>query len=234
VRGFPRTLPALEAELCCRADLVIATSETLAEERRQYNPSTRWVANGADVAHFGQPARPAAELSTLKRPVVGFVGGLSQWVDLELVAFLARERPRWTFVLIGPLGIATHAVNELANVQLLGPRPYEVLPSYLAGLDVGLIPFREEPVTYHADPIKAYEYLAAGLPVVATDLPALRRLAHVLRLARTPRQFLAELDSAIGEGRAAHTAERRAEAARHGWEARFADVARLIEQTCAS
>jgi glycosyltransferase involved in cell wall biosynthesis len=234
VRGFPRTLPALEAELCSRADLVIATSVTLAEERRLYNPNTHWVSNGADVAHFGRPAEPAAELRALKRPLVGFVGGLSQWVDLEVVAFLARERPRWTFVLIGPLGIPTDAVTELANVRLFGPRPYEVLPSYLAGMDVGLIPFRDEPVTYHADPIKAYEYLAAGLPVVSTDLPALRRLAHVARLARTPRQFLVELDSAIGEGRDAHAAERRAEAAKHSWDARFADVARLIEQTCAS
>jgi len=234
VRGFPKSLPALEAELCRQADLVITTSETLAAERLRFNARTHWVPNGADVEHFGQPTTPSAELRTLPRPVIGFVGGLSQWVDLELIGSLARARRQWTFVLIGPVGIDAAPVRELGNVRLLGARPYESLPSYMEAMDVGLIPFRDEPVTYHADPIKAYEYLAAGLPVVSTDLPALRRLAHVVRLARSPNEFLAELDAAVAEGRAARADERRAEAARHSWDARFAEVTRLIEQTCAS
>ncbi len=233
VRGFPSTLPELEAELCARADVVIATSETLAEARRRFNLRTYWVPNGADVAHFSVSASPSAELVALSRPVIGFVGGLSQWVDLALVAFLARERPAWSFVLIGPLGIPTHAVSALTNVRLLGPRPYASLPSYLRAMDVGLIPFRDDPVTYHADPIKAYEYLAAGLPVVATDLPALRRLSHVVRLADSPSSFLSELDAAVVEGRDAGARERRIEASHHSWDARFAEVTRLIEQTCA-
>jgi glycosyltransferase involved in cell wall biosynthesis len=101
-------------------------------------------------------------------------------------------------------------------------------------MDVALIPFRDEPVTYHADPIKAYEYLAAGVPVVASDLPALRRLAHVVRLAATREAFLRDLDAAVTEGRTPRAAERQAEAAKHSWQARFAEVARLIEAACAS
>jgi glycosyltransferase involved in cell wall biosynthesis len=234
VRGFPRTLPELEAELCARADVVIATSETLAESRRRFNPRTYWVPNGADVSHFSGPAAPDAKLEALPRPVIGFVGGMSQWVDLELVAFLARERPAWSFVLIGPASLPTDVVKGQPNVHLMGARPYDALPSYLAAMAVGIIPFRDEPVTYHADPIKAYEYLAAGLPVVATDLPALRRLSHVVRLADSPASFLLELDAAVAEGRDARARDRRAEASKHGWDARFADLKRLIEQTCAS
>ena len=234
VRGFPRSLPALEAELCTRAELVITTSETLCGERQRYNPRTHWVPNGADVAHFSRPAEPAAELRTLPRPVVGFVGGLSQWVDLELVASLARARPAWSFALIGPSGISTTAVSGLPNVRLLGARAYDTLPSYLAAMDVALIPFRAEPVTYHADPIKAYEYLAAGVPVVATDLPALRRLQHVVRLAASPDGFLSELDAAVAEGRDARRAERQAEASKHSWQSRFDTVRGLIEDACGS
>ena len=236
VQGFPSTLPELEADLCRQADVVITTSETLCQTRRHFNPHTYWIPNGADVAHFSQPAQPAAELYGVPRPIVGFVGGLSEWVDLELIAGLARQRPTWSFVLVGPPGIDTAPVEALRNVRLLGPRPYAQLPAYLAAMDAALIPFKHNDVTYHADPIKAYEYLAAGVPVVATHLPALRRLEHVVRLAATPDAFLAQLDAALAEGREAGRAERQAEAERHGWSSRFAELTRLLEAhlTCGS
>jgi glycosyltransferase involved in cell wall biosynthesis len=232
VRGFPSSLPVLEAELCRRANLVITTSSTLCDERMRFNAHTYWVPNGADVEHFARDAAPHPELVGFQKPVVGFVGGLSQWVDLDLIAFLARARPAWTFALVGPIGIDVSALRGLSNVHLLEARPYESLPAYLAAMDVGLIPFRDEPVTYHADPIKAYEYLAAGLPVVATDLPALRRLDHVLRLASTRAEWLAHLDAVVAAGRAHGSADRRAEATRHGWVARFEEVERLIATSC--
>jgi glycosyltransferase involved in cell wall biosynthesis len=152
------------------------------------------------------------------------------------VAHAARQRPDWSFVLIGPLAIDAAPVRDLPNVRLFGPRPYADLPSYLAAMDVGLIPFKHNRLTYHADPIKAYEYLAAGLPVVATDLPALRRLAHVVRLADSPAAFVEHIAAAIDEGRDAQRAARQAEASRHSWTARFDTVHQLLCEalTCAS
>ena len=236
VHGFPRVLPQLEAELCTRADLVITTSETLCDERKRFNPNTHWVPNGVDVAHFSAPVEPAEELNDLPKPIVGFVGGLSEWLDLELVADLARQRPEWSFVLVGPIAIDTSSVFGLANVKLLGPRPYASVPRYLAAMDVGLIPFKQNRVTYHADPIKAYEYLAAGLPVVATRMPALERLTGVVRLADSPSSFVAALDSATAESRDTNKAMRQAEAARHSWSSRFGEVERLVYDVvaCAS
>jgi glycosyltransferase involved in cell wall biosynthesis len=235
MRGFPPTLPQLEEALCRTADLVVTTSETLCQERKRFNPNTHWVPNGADIDHFSKETAPSADLRDIPHPIVGFVGGLSEWVDLDLVGELARERPHCSFVLVGPVAIDTTPVRGLANVRLLGPRPYAALPSYLVGMDVGLIPFKRNPVTYHADPIKAYEYLAAGLPVVATELPALRRLEHVVRLAETTPAFLSALDAAIGEGRHARRAQRQAEAARHSWTASFETVESLIRDVvCAS
>jgi glycosyltransferase involved in cell wall biosynthesis len=237
VRGFPATLPALEAELCRRADLVVTTSETLCRTRAQFNPShTYWIPNGADVEHFATCARAAPELLGTRRPIVGFVGGLSEWVDVDLVAYLARQRPGWSFVLVGPVGIDMSPVQSLPNVHLLGPRPYAQLPAYLAAMDVGLIPFKRNQVTFHADPIKAYEYLAAGLPVVATDVPALQRLNHVLSLATTPEDFLRGVGAALDAGRGAGRSERQAEARRHGWASRFERFEDLVNQRlrCAS
>jgi len=236
VRGFPDTLPDLEADLCRRADLVVTTSETLCEARARFNPRTHWIPNGADVDHFARPAAPATELSNVRRPIVGFVGGLSDWVDLDLVAQLARDRPDWSFVLVGPVGIDPAPVRQLPNVRFLGPRPYADLPEYLAAMDVGLIPFKRNDVTYHADPIKAYEYLAAGLPVVATDMPALRRLGPLVSLADTVDGFLGSIQVAIDEGRDLRSAERQAEAQRHSWASRFQRFEHLVYQqlACAS
>jgi glycosyltransferase involved in cell wall biosynthesis len=230
VRGFPTGLPGLEADLCRQADLVITTSEALCQSRREWNPHTKWIPNAADVEHFATPARPASELYGVPRPIVGFVGGLSEWVDLDLVASLARRRPDWSFLLVGPIGIDTTAVQACRNVRLIGPRPYAHLPSYLAAMDVGLIPFKHNEVTFHADPIKAYEYLAAGVPVVATDLPALRRLSHVVRLTSTVDGFTTEIGAALSEGREARRAERQAEAARHTWSTRFDEFWSLLEE----
>jgi teichuronic acid biosynthesis glycosyltransferase TuaH len=101
---------------------------------------------------------------------------------------------------------------------------------------VGLIPFKRNPLTHHADPIKAYEYLAAGLPVVATDLPALHRLVPLVRLADSPETFIAALDAAVAEGREAKRGARQAEAARHSWTARFETIDSLTRDVlqCAS
>ncbi len=234
VRGFPASLPALEEELCRRADLVIATAETLAEARSAFNPRTYWVANGVDVAHFAQAASPAPELRDAPRPVVGFVGGLSQWVDVSLLAYLARARPTWTMALVGPAGVDVTALAGLPNVRLLGARPYEDVPRYLAAMDVALVPFTQDEVTWYADPIKTYEYLATGVPVVATDLPALRRLSHVVRLAGSREAFLAQVDAALEQGRAAGADERRAEAARHSWTSRFETIERHVAEALAA
>jgi glycosyltransferase involved in cell wall biosynthesis len=231
VKGFPRSLPDLEADLCRQADLVITTSQTLCKTRRQYNPNTHWVPNGADVEHFSSPATPAPELQTSRRPIVGFVGGLSQWVDVRLVGDLVRARPDWSFVLIGPVSVDVSPLRGLANLRLLGPRAYDELPSYLAAMDVGLIPFRQDPVTFHADPIKAYEYLAAGLPVVATDLPALRRLGHVVRLADSAACFREQIEAPPAHAPPPRAADPPPEAARHSWTSRFEIVDGLIRES---
>jgi len=234
--GFPRTLPQMEAELCTTANLVITTSETLCQERRRFNPNTHWVPNGADVDHFSAPAAPAPELEAIRRPIVGFVGGISEWVDLSLIAHAARARPDWSFVLIGPLAIDTDSVRHVSNVHLIGPRPYAMLPSYLAAMDVGVIPFKHNQLTYHADPIKVYEYLAAGLPVVATEMPALHRLSAVVHLADSAATFVREIAAALDERSDTQRAARQREAARHSWSARFDTMNQLLCATlaCAS
>lgn len=231
VRGFPASLATLEEALCRRADLVVATAETLAADRARFNPRTFWIPNGVDLEHFTRPAAPAADLEqrAAGRRVVGFVGGLAQWVDVPLLRRVALARPDVLVALVGPLSTDLSLLAGVPNVACLGPRSYARVPSYLAAMDVALIPFVQDPVTLMADPIKAYEYLAAGVPVVSTDLPALRRLAHVVRLAGSHDAFIAAVTAALEAGRGAGQSARQEEARQHCWFARFTDFERLVE-----
>jgi len=114
-------------------------------------------------------------------------------------------------------------------VRLLGQKPYETLPAYCRAFDVGVIPFRIEELTLKANPLKLREYLAAGLPVVSSDLPEVRKYSDVVRLAAGAEGFLREIEAALGE-RSEAAARARVEAMKHeSWEARVEEISELIQ-----
>lgn len=178
--GYDRGLiEQRERELIRKCDVVITTSPPLHDAKRQLHPNVHLVEHGVDHGHLSRALRgdmpPAAELRSMSKPVLGFVGVIGNWVDLGLVAGLARAWPEASIVMLGPEATSRGPCAGLPNVHWLGPRNHETLPSYLSGFDVGLIPFKNLPLTYNANPIKLYEYLAAGVPVVSTTLPAVRQ-----------------------------------------------------------
>lgn len=222
-----------EERLCRAADRVFVTSPALLEQLRPFNPHTHFYPNVADGAHFAAALDPALplppDLAAIPRPRLGFVGAISAYkLDLGLLEQLARLHPHWSFVLIGPVGEGDPStdvsqVAGLANVHLLGARPYAALPAYLKGLDVGLLPLTFNPYTRAMFPMKFFEYLAAGLPVVATAIDALRPFGH-LALVCEPGEaaFAAAITAALAgdgpdleqrlRGAAAHTYQGRTEA----------------------
>jgi len=172
-----------EEALCRRADLVVTTSGPLQESRKPWNPNTILVPHGVDYEHFAQALNDnlpePAELTAIPRPRLGFFGLLRDWVDLDLLAEVARRRPDWHVVLLGDSTVDLSPYRSLANMHFLGPKPYGELPAWCRGFDVGLIPFKLNPLTHAVNPIKLREYLAAGLPVVSTPLPEVARYAQV-------------------------------------------------------
>ena len=234
--GVPReALRRMEADLVRRADLVLTSSETLAEARRPLNPNTWFVSHGVDVGHFSRAVEPGPapppDASGLARPVLGFFGLIAEWIDLPLLGEIARRRPDWTLLLIGKATVDTSPLRGLPNVRLLGQRPYAALPDYCRAFDVGLIPFRIDELTVRANPLKLREYLAAGLPVVSSDLPEVRRYAELVELAHGPAGFIAAVETALAE-RGDAAARARVEAMKHeSWEARVEEISELIEAT---
>lgn len=190
----------MEAELLDAVDGLIVTSRYLARKRTRDCPLLH-LPHGVDYAHFQSGEGAAPELESLPKPIVGFFGLISSWVDLNLVADLARRFPAASFVLIGRSEVSLEPLAGLPNVRCLGFVPYAELPRYARYFDVGLIPFVLNQLTRAVNPVKLMEYLALGLPVLSTRLPELEDLAGPIRLAVTPDEFrdgLADLLTTLG------------------------------------
>jgi glycosyltransferase involved in cell wall biosynthesis len=218
---------AAEAALARRADVVLATTRELEARMRRWSTRTVLVPNAADYEHFSRSIAPAEipdELRALPRPVVGYVGEVAEWFDTGLVRRLALRHPDWSIVLVGPVTAeARHALPD-ANIHVLGRRPYSELPRYLAGFDCCLIPFRASPLTAAVSPVKLYEYLAAGKPVVSTPLPSVLPFRREV-LVGADRRFLEAVDEAVAGRHDAVAAEARRRCARaHTWDHRLASI----------
>ncbi|MEG3072228.1 MAG: glycosyltransferase [Candidatus Syntrophopropionicum ammoniitolerans] len=149
--------------------------------------------------------RSPPELQTLQGPVVGYVGAISAWFDQEMLAAAAHAHPEWSFVLVGPVDTDVSLLDSLPNVRLTGHKPYSVLPAYLKGFDVTVIPFKINALTTGVNPVKLYEYLAAGRPIVSSDLPEVRAFRPSSSDSRQWNRVCAEIRAGIG---CRHTGEK--------------------------
>lgn len=185
--GLPLSFAQLEARAARDADLVITSSEPLFESKRMLNPNTHLVRHGADIALFTRVDDSELpiprDIADLPRPIIGYYGALHK-LDGSLVRALAARRPDWSFVFIGPIsGVQGADVSwgtGLSNVRFLGERPQLELPAYLKAFAAVLFPFRRDALTYSMCPIKAYECLAAGVPVVSVSLPEIDVLSPLV------------------------------------------------------
>jgi glycosyltransferase involved in cell wall biosynthesis len=171
-----------EALMLARADLVLCVSPSLIAKHRGKHRNLVWLPNGVDLEHYTQECAkpPLADLKTTVNPIIGFSGACyHEWVDIELIYDMAIAKPDWWLVIVGN-AYRWDFAKAPPNVIYLGFRPYEVLPQYIKAFDVGLIPFRDNRIARGADPVKLYEYLAAGVPVVSRDLPFVRELGPPL------------------------------------------------------
>lgn len=242
-----RQLARSEATLLKLSDVVFANCERLAELCREGNDNVHILPPGVDLEVFspegagpGGTARDAAAARgergfPPRRPVIGYVGGLHRQVDYELLAEMARARPGWSWVFVGPLQTGVNGLGALPNVHLLGERRHGDLLRYVREMDVCLVPYRKNAETETVVPVKLNEYLAAGKPVVSTKLPAVCEFneRHDVLITADNRAdaFLEAIERALRSADDARTVTRRREvAALSDWQSRLRAMSDLVEE----
>ena len=230
-----RLIQEQDADLCRRADAVIVCSERLAEMKAPFAAKLHRIPNGVHAEHYARVCAADGPLPDeargWRKPVLGYTGSIhADRIDLNLVEALARQLPEATVALVGPMmlsPIERQRLDKLPNIVLTGPKPYAVIPDYMRAFDVCITPHLVTPFTESLNPIKLWEYLAAGKPVIATPVAGFRDYPQFVRLATDAAGFTAALAEALTEDPAL-PAQRRAEAAKHSWNARLDAVEQVL------
>jgi UDP-galactopyranose mutase len=240
-KGAPKELLTREAELLAVADVVFTGGHALFEAKKHLHTNIHPFPSSVDTAHFGQARgdlMEPADQAAIAKPRLGFFGVIDERMDLELLESIARLRPAWQFVLLGPVVKVDPAeLPRLPNIHYLGAKSYEELPSYIAGWDVALMPFAKNEATRFISPTKTPEYLAAGRPVVSTSIRDVVRPYSVQGLARiadTPVEFVAACEAAINEPK--EKLLRRADPflARMSWDATWQGMEKLMDRAASN
>jgi glycosyltransferase involved in cell wall biosynthesis len=200
--GYDReAITASERRQIKAADLVVAASTKLHRAKCEIRDDVMHVPHGVDFDHFASAWRndltPPPGIRNLGGPVFGFFGLLHHWVDIELLAEVARLRPEYHFVLIGEAKTDVEPLAHQGNVHLLGRRDYAELPRYCAGFDAAMMLFKQTAMTENVNPIKLQEYLAAGLPIVSTPLREAERFNQVITFGDSAESFASACDRVL-------------------------------------
>ncbi|MEO7433126.1 MAG: glycosyltransferase [Dokdonella sp.] len=217
-----------DAQLTRRADLVFVAPPALLDAKRALNPNTLFSPHGVDVDLFGQAADPATAIAAgardLAHPVIGYFGSLHEWIDFELIEWLARARPAWTFLLVGHAAADVSRLAALPNVRLVGAQPYATLPHWAKAFDAAIIPYRLNRQVQNANPLKLREYLATGKPVVSVRNAEIEKFARWVHIADDREGFLRGLDQALRDDTPEAQAERIGAVANQTWDQRVTEI----------
>jgi glycosyltransferase involved in cell wall biosynthesis len=245
MRGYPDVnrewYDREEAWLLRRADCVIACSKKLQEGFGERGWNAHYVPHGVDWTLFRRAVEEdlplPGDMRDIPEPRLGFYGFLShEVVDHALLLRIAADRPSWHIVLIGRPKVDTDMsiLTRVPNIHYLGMKRFEDLPAYTRHFAVGLMPFILMGVTWNSNPLKMWEYLAGGLPVVSTDIPEVRQYRGLVRIGHTHDEFIAQCQTALSEGDAASRDRRSRAVQQDSWENRMVLVSDIVRKHMAT
>ena len=235
--GFidPKVVDGMEKDLASKADMVFSTAKGLHEVLSAYNKNSVMIPNGANFELFWKASRPSEEkgpLDHIEGPVLGFVGTMQPCIDLDLVENTARAHPDWTFVMIGSQlpGAVSESIKTCKNVIFTGLVPHDKLPDYVRRFDLCLNLFRNDPLSKDVSPLKFYEYLATGKPIVSTVMPdQVLDYEGPVYIARTEEEFAALCEKALAENDPALTEQRIAWGRESSWDSRVEQMENILK-----
>ena len=215
-----------------QADLVFATSHSLMEKLKEFNPNTHLAAHGVNYSQFAHALDDdlplPADVADLKGPVLGFYGLIEDWMDHDLLCYLAEKHADWNIVLVGKVCVDTTRMDRFPNIHMVGRKQHSELPAYCKAFTVGLIPHIVNDLTRHMNPIKLREYLSAGLPIVSTNLPEVLYYGEHCAVTHNYDEFEEACAAAIRDN-TPEARRRRSESMKNEtWEARLKQIGQII------
>jgi glycosyltransferase involved in cell wall biosynthesis len=225
---------SIEPKLISKADVVLNNSTLYAEYGSQFNKNSIMVGQGCDIEMFTDEEdqiKIPKEFNNILSPVIGYVGSLTTLrLDIELLEFIAKQRPEWSVVLVGPEDEAFKncALHQLPNVYFLGSKDSTELPAYIKGFDICMNPQVVNDITIGNYPRKIDEYLAMGKPVVATSTKAMEMFNQHVFLGKTKEDYVELIEKALSEHSIVKSKQRIAFAKSHTWENNVKDIYNAI------
>ena len=233
--GKPERICKDEKKLISRVDLVFRVSAQLLSYLKIPNTKVFDIPNGVDIDLFN-PERFSDESSQddmkdIPRPIIGFSGSIGKWIDIELLIQVSKRFEKESLVIIGlnEKNPNIHKLQQLKNVHFLGMKSREEVPQYISGFDVCLMPFNRTEVGKGLLPLKMFEYLALGKPIVATSSEVLKQFEKVLYLADDKDAFVQEIENAMGDHDRTNSDSRRKYALKYSWKNRVSDYLVAIQ-----
>ena len=232
----PALVDAMELELAAKTDMTFATAKSLAERLQKAQPEAKFIPNGANFERFFEASKPQLvpeDMKDIPHPIFGFVGALQTCIEYGYVEKAAKARPDWQFVWIGneKPGVDLSALRAMPNVQFLGVKPNAELPKYLAQFGVCLNLFDAGPLSKDVSPLKFYEYLATGKPIVSTRQPdQVLQFSDIIHIADDAKSFEQACAAALEDTQPERT-NARIEAGRNSsWDARVSEICAVLRE----
>lgn len=232
----PALVDAMELELAAKTDMTFATAKSLAERLQKAQPEAKFIPNGANFERFFEASKPQLvpeDMKDIPHPIFGFVGALQSCIEYDYLEAAAKARPDWSFVLIGKEkpGVDLTALHAMPNVHFLGLKPNEQLPQYLAHFDACLNLFAKSDLSKDVSPLKFYEYLATGRPIVSTRQPdQILQYAPLIEIADSQEEFIAACEASLADTAPERTKARIEAGCACSWDSRVAQMCEILQE----
>lgn len=232
----PQQVDAMELELAAKTDQCFATADSLAERLSQAQPETAFIPNGANFERFVKAIDPQPlpeDMKDIPHPIFGFVGALQSCIEYGFVQHAAKTHPDWHFVWIGKEkpGVDLTELRSMPNCHFLGMKPNEKLPEYIAHFDACLNLFAKSDLSKDVSPLKFYEYLATGKPIVSTRQPdQVMQFENLIEIADTEEGFVQACESALADANRQRTEARIEEGRKSSWDSRVAQMCEILRK----
>jgi uncharacterized SAM-binding protein YcdF (DUF218 family) len=236
----PKKLKKTEESVIKKCDIIFAQGRTIADKCKKLNSNVHIFPFGVNTKVFEDflsrtSKRELADVENIKKPIIGYVGGVHKHVDVALLGYMAKTHPEWSIVLVGPKQADIREIEEMSNVFILGKKEFELLPDYIDRFDVCMIPYIVSDYTKTVYPTKLNEYFMMGKPVVSTALPEVEFMNesnnNMALIARTRKQFVKLVEKSLVSDSAKVSSERMAIAKKNGWSERIDRMSSLVEET---